>query len=131
MVRLGKILRLEGAESTISEKFYRAVVQSVLLFVSETWVLPAAMMQKINVINVGFLQQVIGKKAIRLGDKNWRKEGAESVLQAAGKKTLNDYIIKSQATVAEWVSLRSIFEVCAKETGYEGEGRFQYPCAAL
>ena len=103
----------------------------MLLFVSETWVLPAAMMQKINVINVGFLQQVIGKKAIRLGDKNWRKEGAESVLQAAGKKTLNDYIIKSQATVAEWVSLRSIFEVCAKETGYEGEGRFQYPCAAL
>ena len=30
--RLGKLLWREGADPTVSEKFYRAVVQAVLLF---------------------------------------------------------------------------------------------------
>ena len=42
--RLGKFLRREGADPIISEKFYRVVVQAVLLFGSETWVLSAAML---------------------------------------------------------------------------------------
>ena len=48
---------------------------------------------------------------------------------AAGgeKKTLMDYINKRQATVAEWVDLRPIFEVCKNVIGYEGGGRFLEP----
>ena len=45
------------------------------------------------------------------------------MLQAAGTKPLREYIDKRQATVAEWVSLRTIFEVCTKDMGYEGGGR--------
>ena len=45
------------------------------------------------------------------------------MLQAAGTKPLQEYIDKRQAAVEEWVSLRPIFEVCAKETGYEGGGK--------
>ena len=40
-----------------------------------------------------------------------------------GEKPLRNYINKSQATVAEWVALRNIFKVCAKETVYEGRGK--------
>ena len=29
--------------------------------------------------------------------------------------------------MAEWVSLRPIFDVCARETGYEGGERLQVP----
>ena len=36
---LGKLPWRGGAELTVSAKFYRAVVQAVLLFGSETWVL--------------------------------------------------------------------------------------------
>ena len=43
------------------------------------------------------------------------------------KKPLRDYINKRQATVAEWVDLRPIFEVCVKEIGHEGGGRLQEP----
>ena len=45
--QLGKFQRREGVDPTISEKFYCAVVQAVLLFGSETWVLIAAMLQKL------------------------------------------------------------------------------------
>ena len=122
--RLGKLLRREGADPIISEKFYRTVVQAVLLFGSETWVLTAAMMQNIKDLHVGFLWQVAGKKARRIGDETWRKEGADSVLQAAGTKPLMEYTKKRQAVVIEWVALRPIFEVCVKETGYIGGGSF-------
>ena len=53
------MLRKEGAYLIISEKFCRAVVQAVLLFVSETWVLMAAMLQKIEGVHVGFLRKMM------------------------------------------------------------------------
>ena len=33
------------------------------------------------------------------------------------------YIEQRQATVAQWVALRPLFEVYERETGYEGGGR--------
>ena len=65
--RLGKFPRREGADPIISEKFYCAVVQEVLLFGSETWVLTAAMLQKLEGVHVGLLCQVMGMKDQRLG----------------------------------------------------------------
>ena len=44
------------------------------------------------------------------------------MLQAEGKKPLKKYIDKRQAKVTEWVALRPIFEVCAKDTSYEVGG---------
>ena len=49
------------------------------------------------------------------------------MLQAAGTKLLKEYINKRQGTVAEWVALWKIFEVCAKDTGYEGGGKLREP----
>ena len=85
----------------------------------EIWVLSSEMLNKLDGVHVGFQQQETGMKARRLGDKTWTKEGPERVLQTAGTEPLQDYMNKRQATVAEWVALCPIFEVCAKETGYE------------
>ena len=65
---------------------------------------------------MSFMQQVTGMMDQRQGEETWIKEGAERVLQAAGTKPLQEYINKSQETVAEWVSLWPIFKICAKET---------------
>ena len=45
--RLGKLLRREGAEPRVSAMFYQAVVQSVILFGVDTWVLSKVMSRKI------------------------------------------------------------------------------------
>ena len=66
--RLGKFLRQEGVDPILSEKFYRAVVQAVLLFGAETWVLLAAILKNIEGVHVSFLRQVTRMKARRLGD---------------------------------------------------------------
>ena len=72
---------------------------------------------------MSFLWQMTGMKAQRLGGKTWKNEGEDMLLQATETKPLREYINRRQATVAEWVALRPIFEVCEKETGYEGGGR--------
>ena len=53
---LGKLMRREGADPIISSKFYRSVVQVVLLLGAKTWVLSAAMLNNLEGVHVGFLQ---------------------------------------------------------------------------
>ena len=65
------MLRREGADPIIPDNLYRAVVQAVLLFGAETWVMLAAMINKLEGVHVGFLRKVTGVKARRLGDEIW------------------------------------------------------------
>ena len=72
----------------------------MLLFGLETWVFMAVMLQKNEGVHMGFLWQVAGIKARRLGVKTWKEEGVDRVLQAAGTKPIQEYIDRRQATVA-------------------------------
>ena len=42
--------------------------------------------------------------------------------EAAGTQLAMTYIGRRKATVAQWVALRPLLEVCAREKGYEGGG---------
>ena len=59
--RLGTLLRRGGLEPRVLEMFYRAVVQAILLYELETWVLLAAMEKKVEGVHTGFLQNITGK----------------------------------------------------------------------
>ena len=90
--------------------FYQAVVQVVLLFGSETWVLLSAMSRKLEGVHMGFLRQVMGKKYKQQRDGTCRSAAAAKALKEAGNKTLEAYIDKWQATVAEWLELIPILD---------------------
>ena len=49
--RLGTLLRWEGADTKVLESFYGAVVQKILLYGSETWVLLTSMTKRIEGTN--------------------------------------------------------------------------------
>ena len=53
--RLGKLLSREGADPRVSAMFYSEVVQAVLLFGAENWILLVAMFRNMEGANVGFL----------------------------------------------------------------------------
>ena len=55
---LTKMIRREGKEPAVSEKFYCVLIQAVLLSGAETWVLLAPMAQRLEVIHAEFLRQV-------------------------------------------------------------------------
>ena len=53
--RLGKILRREGADPKVLASFFRAAVQAILLYGSETWALLASMAKSIEGTHTEFL----------------------------------------------------------------------------
>ena len=52
----------------------------------------------------------------------WETPGAEVVREATGMQSAMSYIGRQQSTMAKWVVLRPIFEVCKGNKGYEGYG---------
>ena len=52
--RLGGLIQRDGAEPTVSAKFYHAVVQVVILFQAETCVLTETMSQRIEGAHMSF-----------------------------------------------------------------------------
>ncbi len=46
--RVGQVLHRENAPQSTSAKFYQAIVQSILLYRSETWVLSKAVMARLE-----------------------------------------------------------------------------------
>ena len=74
-------------------------------------------------MHTDFLQMITGKIAKQSGDGTFEMPGAEGIREALGTQLVRVYIEMRQATVAQWVALSSLFEVCARETGYERGGR--------
>ena len=66
--RLGTLLRREGTDTEVSGSFYRAVVQAILLYGPETWVLSTSMEKRIEVTHTEFLQMITRKRAKYLRD---------------------------------------------------------------
>ena len=46
--------------------------------------------------------------------------GVEVIREAAGTKSASIYIERRQATVAQWLVLRPLFDLFTREKGYEG-----------
>ena len=64
--------------------FYKVVVQAVLLFRSESWVMSAAMEWTVEGKHAGFLQHITGKREWRNPYGAWVIPAAGEVLGTAG-----------------------------------------------
>ena len=95
----------------MSTMFYRAVLQVVLIFGAETWVLLMDMSRKLEGLHVGFLRQVTGQMAKRQREGTRRSVVEVGVIKESETHTLWLYIDKRQATVAKWVVLRPILDI--------------------
>ena len=69
--RLVVILRQEGADPTTSTKNFRSVVQVVLLFGADMWVLSVAMKKQIAGVHTVFLRHGTGKGERSQQDGTW------------------------------------------------------------
>ena len=125
---LGNMLRMKGVNPKVTTVFYRPEKQAVILFGLDIWVLLTAMEIMVEGNNIGFLIQITGKRARRKANRMWYIPAAEEVREAVLNQLDATYIGRIQGTVAQWVALWKIFEVCARETGYEGAGQKRDTC---
>ena len=72
--------------------FYWVVVQALLLFGGDTWVLLVPMSRKLEGVHVVFIRKMMGQKAKRQRDGAWRSEAAAKVLKEVCTQTLGGYI---------------------------------------
>ena len=69
--RLGTLLRWEGEDTKTLESLYREVVQAILLYGLEAWVLLTSMSKRLEGTHTELLKLIMGKRVRSLGDRTW------------------------------------------------------------
>ncbi len=107
------MLRWENAPPRVSAKFYKAIVQSVLLYGSETWVLSPAALARLEGFHLRAAYRMAKKHVPRRGpNQQWVYPPSDKVLEECGMHTIGHYIDVLRETIATYVVGRSIFVEC-------------------
>jgi hypothetical protein len=111
-----RILSNEGASPKIMGTFYKTIVQSVLLYGSESWVLTKPMIKKLQSFHRRCARYITGMH-IRPNDPNdldgeWTYPPTATVLEAAGLWPILEYIRRRRETVLRFASERYIYRKC-------------------
>ena len=111
--RIGRILSKEKAKPRIMAIFYKAVVQSVLLYGSESWVLTKKMLQVLRSFHHR-CARYITHRHIRQDTETgeWSYPNTETTLEEAGLWTIEEYIERRRNTVMNYVKERAIYRRC-------------------
>ncbi len=110
---VGQVLRSENATPQVAAKFYKAVVQAVLIYDSKTWNLTKAVLARLEGFHV--------RAAYRMAQVHWPRRMARSrwvypktsdVLEECGMATIQHYIQKCRAMIAIYIAGCPVHEVC-------------------
>ena len=87
--RMQGILRRECATTRISGNFFKAVVQQVLLFGAETWVVTPNMERALSAFLHGAARRLTGRQPRRGRDGKWHYPSIEGDMEEAGLRHSN------------------------------------------
>ena len=117
---LTRILGREGAKPRLSGMFFNAVVQAVLLFGLETWVLTPHMIWDLGGFQNRFAWRITGRQPRRRGDGGWEYQPLTSAMEEVGFKEIRFYIQKNQNRFARYIATRPILELCERSVQIPG-----------
>ena len=103
---------LQGAAPRVSGFFFKAVVQAVLLFRAETWVVTPRMGKALGGFQTQVVIRLTGRILWRTPDRRWRYTSAAAAREEAGLLTMEKYISRRKNTVAHYISKRSLLDLC-------------------
>ena len=114
--RIGQVLHKENAPPRVSTKFYKAIVQSILLYGSETWTLSPAALARLEGFHIHAAYRMAKEHVPRRGPhQQWVYPPSDKVLEECGIHTIEHYIDVRRETIAKYVVDCSIYAEC-KET---------------
>ena len=93
------VLRAENASPEASGVFYKATVQAVLLFGSETWKLSPASLKSLEGFHIRAARRMAGMQPTRDPDGTWTYPSSKDVLKAVELKTIVHYIGVCRETI--------------------------------
>ena len=100
----------------VSENVYKAVVQAVLLFGAETWVLTPWMERDLDSFEHRVAQRITGIQPRRWGGVIWAYPQLEEAMGEAGFEGIRKSVTRRQNTVAQYISTQPILDLCERST---------------
>jgi hypothetical protein len=111
--RVGQVLRGENVGPRIAAKFYKAVVQAVLLYGSETWNLTKSALARLEGFHVRAAYKRVRKHQPKRGPNGvWVYPKTADVLEECGMKYIAKYVQVCCQTIATYVATRPILMAC-------------------
>ncbi len=107
------MLRAENATPKTCGMFYKATVQAVLLYGSETWSLSPSSMKRLEGFHICAAWRMSGKRPERNVDGSWMYPRSKEVLEAVGMKSIANFVDVQRQTGTNFIVNRPIHELCA------------------
>ena len=92
--------------------FYKAVVQSVLLYGSESWVLTERMKGMLDTFHHKCARFIAQEYIHQDEHGEWHYPPSAAVLEKCGLQPLSEYIARRRETVTNYVVSRPIYATC-------------------
>ena len=109
-----RVLVKTGATARARGMMYKSVARSVLLYGSESWVVTGEMLTVPEGFHHRAARRITGMTATRGAGGEWEYPPVAAAMEATGLHPIRGYIRRRQATIAEKVSLRPMYELCAE-----------------
>ena len=107
-----KLLGRDTEDRRTAGIFYVSVVQSVLLFGSETWVITPRLENTLKGFHHKVVRRMAGMGTKRKWDGKWLHTPIGLELEMVGLDDIGVYIARCQNTVAQYIVNRTIMELC-------------------
>jgi hypothetical protein len=105
----------------VATTFYKAVVQAILLYGSETWNLTASTLVRLEGFHIHVAYEMAQEHQPRQGANHaWIYPRSADVLEECGMQTIAEYICKQRDTIAVYVATRPILEACRENERQRG-----------
>ena len=105
------VLGQEGADSQTSVMLYTAVVQVVLLYRSESWVMSLRICKALGGFHRQIIQQLTGRMPYWGGGGKWFYPPPGEAMAEAGLQDIETYVARHQNTGAQYISSRPIMDL--------------------
>ena len=106
--RMQRIISRERANKRVSGNFFKAVVQQVLLFGVDTWVVTPRMEWALNSFMHGSAIRITGRQPRRGWDGKCFYPSLKGSMKGAGFKDIRTSINTRQNTVAKYIATRPL-----------------------
>jgi hypothetical protein len=110
--RLSRILSSEVATKKAVASIYKAVVQAILLYGSDSWTLTTAMGKKLQSFHHR-CARYIAKQHIKMNlDGTWTHLARDEILKTTGLCTIQEYINLRRETILKYTRSTQIYSKC-------------------
>ena len=114
--RIGKILSVKTTDPRVRGYFYKAILQAVLLYGSESWVISDFKLKQLRSFHHRVARYITGRHIKQLADGTYECPPTEEVLEEAGLYSLDTYIERRRNTIWTEIKNRPIVERCMNST---------------